>query len=121
MPNRIPTRCPCGNLATNQGRCDQHQRKAWANKSANSTTLTGRQRQTLRDQALARDPRCQVCGETNVETLEYDHIIEISDGGSPLDPSNGWLLCTNCHKIKTAHARRARNQRKTRSAPRPQA
>jgi len=40
--------------------------------------------------------------------LFADHIIEIKDGGAPLDLANGQALCGSCHTRKTAAARRAR-------------
>jgi 5-methylcytosine-specific restriction endonuclease McrA len=67
-----------------------------------------------RQQMLAQNPECIVCGDTNVDVLELDHIIELADGGAPNDPANWTLLCHDCHHINTQHARRARNQRKTR-------
>ena len=33
-----------------------------------------------------------------------DHIVEIKDGGAPLDPNNGQCLCGPHHLIKTAQA-----------------
>jgi 5-methylcytosine-specific restriction enzyme A len=42
--------------------------------------------------------------------LYGDHVIEISDGGARLDPSNIMLRCAPCHGRKTAaeRAKRAR-------------
>jgi 5-methylcytosine-specific restriction protein A len=37
-----------------------------------------------------------------------DHIIEILDGGAPLDPDNVMLRCPSCHTLKTARGRAAR-------------
>ncbi len=37
-----------------------------------------------------------------------DHIIELRDGGAPLDPDNVMLLCGACHARKTADARAIR-------------
>jgi 5-methylcytosine-specific restriction protein A len=34
-----------------------------------------------------------------------DHIVELSDGGAPLDPANVMLRCPTCHGRKTAAAR----------------
>jgi 5-methylcytosine-specific restriction enzyme A len=39
-----------------------------------------------------------------------DHIIELKDGGAPLDPSNIMLLCPTCHARKTAKAAQERLQ-----------
>jgi 5-methylcytosine-specific restriction protein A len=40
--------------------------------------------------------------------LYGDHVIEISDGGAKLDPSNVLLRCAVCHGRKTTEARTAR-------------
>lgn len=40
-----------------------------------------------------------------------DHIIELRDGGRPLDPSNILLRCGCCHTRKTAAARANRYYR----------
>jgi 5-methylcytosine-specific restriction enzyme A len=37
-----------------------------------------------------------------------DHIVELKDGGAPLDRSNLWLLCGSCHSLKTAGERARR-------------
>lgn len=37
-----------------------------------------------------------------------DHIVELKDGGSLLDPNNGQCLCASHHEIKTADVRRYR-------------
>jgi hypothetical protein len=39
-----------------------------------------------------------------------DHIVELADGGSPLNPANVMLRCGSCHTRKTAVARAARMQ-----------
>lgn len=115
MPVRAPIRCTqCRKMATHQGRCEDHQRKAWENKSANSEALTGRQRQTLKERQVRIHPICGVCDDDRVAMLQLDHIVEIADGGHPTDPSNLWLLCKPCHKVKTKAAREARNEAKRR-------
>jgi 5-methylcytosine-specific restriction enzyme A len=52
---------------------------------------------------------CQVCGE--VRRLVADHIVELKDGGAPLDLANGSAKCWPCHSKKTAEARAARMRR----------
>ena len=37
-----------------------------------------------------------------------DHIVELNDGGTALDPSNIMLRCPSCHQRKTAQQRIAR-------------
>ena len=39
-----------------------------------------------------------------------DHIVELSDGGAPLDPQNILLRCSVCHGRKTIQARARRYQ-----------
>jgi 5-methylcytosine-specific restriction enzyme A len=51
--------------------------------------------------------RCQDCGRSDGR-LFADHVVEIEDGGRPLDLSNGRALCSSCHGRKTAQARQAR-------------
>jgi len=40
--------------------------------------------------------------------LYGDHVVELRDGGAPLDPSNIMLRCASCHTRKTAEQRGAR-------------
>ena len=37
-----------------------------------------------------------------------DHVVELRDGGRPLDPSNIFLRCASCHTRKTAFERAKR-------------
>lgn len=58
--------------------------------------------------------RCQAPGCSRIERRMFvDHIIELKDGGAPLDRKNVWLLCGRCHSSKTAQ------ERATRTAQRP--
>jgi 5-methylcytosine-specific restriction enzyme A len=50
---------------------------------------------------------CQRCGKSGIR-LFADHIQELRDGGSALDPANGAALCGGCHTRKTAQARARR-------------
>ncbi|MET4094577.1 HNH endonuclease signature motif containing protein [Arthrobacter sp. UYCu712] len=116
MPLSAPSRCSqrCGKLATSKGRCDDHQRAAWENPSANSRALTSTERARIHKQQIKREPHCRVCNST--EHLRADHITEIADGGSLFDASNLQTLCDDCHGIKTnaARALRAAQRRLTR-------
>ena len=52
--------------------------------------------------------RCQAPGCERVERRMFvDHIVELKDGGAPLDRGNLQLLCASLHVAKTA-AERAR-------------
>ena len=50
---------------------------------------------------------CQRCNKTGL-VLIADHIVEINDGGSPLDLDNGQALCLGCHNIKTGEEKAKR-------------
>lgn len=52
---------------------------------------------------------CERCGSGY--RLIGDHVVELRDGGAPLDPRNVELLCQACHNRKTAQARAARAAR----------
>jgi 5-methylcytosine-specific restriction protein A len=62
---------------------------------------------------LSRDGfTCAKCGAHDPGVrLIADHIVEIEDGGAPLDPDNGQTLCGRCSNVKTARARQARLER----------
>lgn len=65
---------------------------------------------TLMTRLIAeRGRRCEAkgCGRQGCRIFG-DHIIELKDGGAPLDPANIRLLCGSCHSAKTAAARAQR-------------
>lgn len=109
MPRAAPTRCTqrCGKLATANGRCDDHQRKAWENTSKRNQLLDKTKwAQTAADH-LELEPACRVCGSTH--RLRVDHIREIADGGELYDHSNLQTLCEDHDAEKTAIMRRLRS------------
>lgn len=50
----------------------------------------------------AHDPKARLFG---------DHIVELRDGGEPLEPSNVMLRCGSCHTRKTIEVRSQRARR----------
>ena len=53
--------------------------------------------------------RCQTPGCGRAERRMFaDHIVELQDGGAPLERSNAWLQCGACHSRKTAAERAKR-------------
>ena len=50
--------------------------------------------------------RCK-CGRTRGRMFA-NHIVELRDGGAPLDLANGETLCGSCHSRVTAAARASR-------------
>jgi 5-methylcytosine-specific restriction endonuclease McrA len=56
--------------------------------------------------------RCQVPGCGRIERgMIVDHIVELKDGGAPLDRSNVWLMCRSHHNRKTVTERAKRTAR----------
>lgn len=53
--------------------------------------------------------RCQVpdCGRAE-RRMFVDHIVELNDGGAPLERTNVWLLCASHHSLKTVAERAKR-------------
>lgn len=63
-----------------------------------------------RDAVIARaGRRCQWpgCGAVGGRMFA-DHIVELRDGGDPLDLANGQCLCPSHHQFKTARQRAIR-------------
>jgi len=57
--------------------------------------------------------RCQAPGCGRAERRMFvDHIVELKDGGAPLDRSNAQLLCPSHHAAKTAAERAKRTARR---------
>ena len=55
--------------------------------------------------------RCQVQGCTQRGAI-VDHIVELKDGGAPLERTNVWLLCASHHSLKTVAERARRTARR---------
>jgi len=53
------------------------------------------------------DTLCKTPGRTGIRVFG-DHIVELQDGGAPLDESNVMLRCGSCHTTKTAAERAKR-------------
>ncbi len=57
--------------------------------------------------------QCQVAGCGRIERgMIVDHIVELKDGGAPLDRSNVWLTCRSHHNQKTVTERAKRTARR---------
>ena len=57
--------------------------------------------------------RCQAPGCGRAERRMFvDHIVELKDGGAPLERTNVWLLCASHHSLKTASERAKRTARR---------
>lgn len=53
------------------------------------------------------DPHCKARHRLG-QRIFFDHIVELRDGGDPLDPDNVQGLCGSAHTRKTVAARVAR-------------
>ena len=57
--------------------------------------------------------RCQMAGCGRAERRMFvDHIVELKDGGAPLERANVWLLCASHHSLKTVAERAKRTARR---------
>jgi 5-methylcytosine-specific restriction protein A len=57
--------------------------------------------------------RCQAPGCSRVERRMFvDHIVELKDGGAPLERANVCLLCASHHSRKTVAERAKRTARR---------
>ena len=66
-------------------------------------------RRILRERgARCESPECASPRRGADGGVEVDHIIEVADGGAPLDPRNAQVLCLSCHRLKTAYVRAER-------------
>lgn len=57
--------------------------------------------------ARCEDPQCRYPERAGIR-LFGDHIVELQDGGAPLDKANVMLRCGSCHTRKTSAVRAQR-------------
>lgn len=121
MPTAPPTRCTdpaCRAIATNRGRCDDHQPPPWRGRPSwkQRYGMPVSQWRKLRDRILTRDEhRCYICGRDGAD--QVDHIIPRFEGGAEADPANLAAIHERpCHEAKSkGEAARANARRKVRS------
>jgi 5-methylcytosine-specific restriction endonuclease McrA len=79
-------------------------------KKADPFYLSRQWRDLVEELIRVRGRKCETpgCGREHVR-LFGDHVVELRDGGAPLDPRNVKLRCGSCHTKKTSaeKARRA--------------
>lgn len=109
-PNKYCIKFPCRNLAVpGSSYCIEHQ-PARAPKKAEPFYVSVRWRR-FRDCYIGNHPLCEMCqaeGRGEVPAVIVDHIVELKDGGKPLDESNAQSLCRACHNRKTATEKKKR-------------
>jgi 5-methylcytosine-specific restriction protein A len=102
-PLRHCTAPECREL-TRDGRCKQHERKAWTSQSAAPVVrLRGRHNQKARLRLFREKPLCAMCeasGRVTAATVR-DHIVPLAEGGLESE-DNVQGLCEPCHRAKTA-------------------
>ena len=115
-PTMPPTRCTapgCSRLTpSGRARCPEHTQRGL---SAHTRWLKTHPQDvgpwsSLRTRTLQEHPTCQHPACQSPAT-EVDHLVEIADGGSFLDPGNVQALCPLHHEQKTALAAAARRAR----------
>ena len=112
--------------------CDQpvpKRRKSWCSKKCVDEWRERGDWDHIRNKIIKRDVVCQMCGGQRYHRAyeikadprypsripqtvltrgwDVDHIVSVEDGGTD-DPANLRLLCTRCHKERTAEQRRAK-------------
>jgi 5-methylcytosine-specific restriction protein A len=55
------------------------------------------------------DPACKTPNRARGKRVYGDHIVELKDGGAPLEEANIMLRCASCHSTKTHALARHRN------------
>lgn len=76
-------------------------------KTAEAFYLSPEWRALMKRIIAKRGRRCEECERTGTRIFG-DHIIELKDGGAPLDEANVMCRCGSCHTKKTVVARAAR-------------
>lgn len=110
-------KCPCGcGLPPRElpnGRIDKFAHYSCANDFyAVSEMITNQGKGLLEFLVKLRGRKCECCKEEE-NYLEVDHIIEVVNGGGLCWIDNYQLLCSKCHKAKTARLAADRaNERK---------
>lgn len=76
--------------------------------AGHSALYDSKEWKALRAEVMAeRGRRCAQCGQTEGR-MHCDHIIELRDGGAPLDKANVQVLCHVCHCKKTVNTHNKR-------------
>jgi len=110
---------PCRELVTPPERyCPKHKHQAKPDRTRQEKKETdpfyGTARwQKFRDWYRTQHPLCEKCQAAGliVPGELVDHIIELKDGGAPLDEDNVQTLCRTCHAGKTADEAKKRGRR----------
>lgn len=99
----------CPNVAVVRGRCRAHatQQRKWT-RSVNDAFYSSKAWKLSRRAQLFAHPLCQYQLEDGTECGEIadsvHHIVELTEGGAPRDPSNLLSTCRSHHS--TIHAQR---------------
>lgn len=75
-------------------------------KRTNPLYLSPEWRELVTSIIAERGRQCESpgCGRSNCRIFG-DHVVELRDGGAPLDRRNVMLLCGSCHTTKTVRVR----------------
>ncbi|WP_177227031.1 HNH endonuclease [Saccharopolyspora shandongensis] len=116
MPTAPPTRCSadgCTELTTT-GRCDEHKRKPWQQRSRHQPRgRLARRDVAFKAEHLRVEPNCRSCGRP---AEQVDHILPLAKGGAMFNHANAQSLCGPCHDVKTRAENAARNRSGARHA-----
>lgn len=103
MPHSPPRHQYAHQKANRKQQQKEYNRTRRENQSFYNSTQWKKVREWFRKQ----NPLCVMCEAEGLTTPTQivDHIVEIKDGGAPLDASNLQSLCIRHHNVKTAQAR----------------
>ena len=112
MPKAPPSRCTqpgCTNLATNKGRCTNHQSSGWQDRRRHQDNRTTTQRLGISEHQWSElkttimgqhQGICYICGKPGA--TEVDHKLAVALGGAKTDPNNlAPIHAEPCHADKT--------------------
>ena len=110
MPTRLCLEPRCPNVATANGRCEEHRKQHGRERSARrrtgertaraSRSTTRPSGANAREVVLTRDPICKVCD--NALSEQVDHIEPLSQGGAEYALTNLRGICVPCHATTSA-------------------
>jgi 5-methylcytosine-specific restriction protein A len=94
---------PCSKIAEQGSSYCQEHKPGRAPKETDPFYLSVRWRR-FRAWYLENHPLCELCEQEGrlTPTVMVDHVVELSDGGAPLEEENAMSMCWKCHGIKTA-------------------
>jgi 5-methylcytosine-specific restriction endonuclease McrA len=123
MPRSIQGRCTeasCNERAvpSGRGRCEEHKRPPWQGRPSKQARygISGGAQQKLHHAVLAEEPTCYF-PRCSAPSVEVDHIIAVTEGGSRTARTNLGGICA-AHHAEKSKAERLRSAERARARAR---